>query len=150
LGIWDTASFELLKNTCHPTIKLFQDIKHQINKASHSQTTFIMGSCRTCLLITIRLFQLTLALAIIAFGAWSTSPLFINPASSNVPAIHIITSIREDEQDLFNKIREESDYDHLVDRIQDFFDSLLQTPKRVYFTIGAVCIALQDVLCDWC
>jgi hypothetical protein len=62
-------------------------------------------------------------------------------------AIHIITNIREDEQDLFNMIREESDFDDLVDLIQEFFDSLLATPKRVYFTVGAVCIAFQDMLC---
>ncbi|KAF2681809.1 hypothetical protein K458DRAFT_391762 [Lentithecium fluviatile CBS 122367] len=83
-----------------------------------------MGACRTCLIFSIRLIQLVLAFAIIAFGAWS---------------IHIINDIRENGDELLGKAALETDIDTLIniDKIREFFDSLLQTPKRVYFAITA-------------
>ncbi|KAF2802062.1 uncharacterized protein BDZ99DRAFT_504090 [Mytilinidion resinicola] len=75
--------------------------------------------CGSCLMITLRLFQALCAINMIALGAW------IN---------HTVTSAREKGDDVINAIFEDPDREKLV---RNFFDSLLQTPKRVWFTIGA-------------
>ncbi|KAF2495422.1 hypothetical protein BU16DRAFT_618243 [Lophium mytilinum] len=75
--------------------------------------------CGSCLMVTLRLFQALCAITMLALGVW------INDT---------VTSAREKGDDVINAIFEDPDREKLV---RNFFDSLLQTPKRVWFTIGA-------------
>ncbi|KAF2714060.1 hypothetical protein K504DRAFT_425202 [Pleomassaria siparia CBS 279.74] len=88
-----------------------------------------MSSCRTCLVFTVRSLQVACALTVIAIGAWTN---------------HIITSLREHLNELLDQVLDEDST--IEDLLERFFNSILQTPKRVWFAVAAGTWAICAVI----